>query len=259
MKKYTSKPLSFNRKMVKASADITRRKNSIHSITEVDITIPREKLKDHSRQTGEKLSFTGYIVTCLAQVVKQHPQFNSFIRRNKLICLHDVTVSMMVEREFEGEAVPEPLVIHAAHEKTFRQINDEVRQAQKREHKRLGEASQSQWIRFIPGFLLKFFVRLADRNIRMARKYGKIAVTAVGMYSKEPVWFIPHGTATVMITVGSIINRVVDCNGAFESREHLCLTVSFDHNIIDGAPAARFMNQFIETVKSGAFIMNRQD
>jgi pyruvate/2-oxoglutarate dehydrogenase complex dihydrolipoamide acyltransferase (E2) component len=100
------------------------------------------------------------------------------------------------------------------------------------------------------------FNRMADRNIGMAKRYGKVAVTAVGMYSKEPVWFIPHGTATVLLTVGSISKKVVEIDGRFVSREHLCLTVSFDHDIIDGAPAARFMSQLIETIKCNETVTN---
>jgi pyruvate/2-oxoglutarate dehydrogenase complex dihydrolipoamide acyltransferase (E2) component len=34
-------------------------------------------------------------------------------------------------------------------------------------------------------------------------------------------------------------------------REHLCLTVSFDHAIVDGAPAARFMKRFADLLESG--------
>ena len=254
--KFTSQSLSFNRKMVRASASVTRKKNSIHSVTEVDITIPRELIKRHKEQSGEKLSFTAYIVTCFAQVIRQHPRLNSFIKGNRLVILKDVSISVMIEREFNGEAVPEPMVIKKAQDKTYRQINDEVRNAGKQEYHRMGESSKAAWIRFIPGFLLKTFIKLADRSKKMAAKYGKVAVTAVGMFSKEPVWFIPHGTATVLVTVGSIVKRVVEVNGQFESREHLCLSVSFDHDIIDGAPAARFMNQFIETIKDGGLIMN---
>ncbi len=88
----------------------------------------------------------------------------------------------------------------------------------------------------------------------MAKRYGKVAVTAIGMFSKEPVWFLPHGSSTVLITVGSISNKPVEIDGEFVSREHLCLTASFDHNIIDGAPAARFMNRFIEEIKSGELL-----
>jgi len=253
-KGYAKRSLSFQRKMVRASVGITGKKNPIHSLTEFDVSIPRKRFREHADRTGEKLSFTGYIVACLAQVVKQYPQFNSFISGNKLVLLDDVNVSVMVEREFEGETVPEPMVVYAAQDKTCRQISQDIRNAQADPVRRMGEASKASWIRYIPGFLLKAFFRLADKNTRMAVKYGKVAVTAVGMFSKEPVWFIPHGPATVLVTVGSIVRRVVEHEGRFETREHLCLTVSFDHEIIDGAPAARFMNQFVETVRSGGML-----
>jgi pyruvate/2-oxoglutarate dehydrogenase complex dihydrolipoamide acyltransferase (E2) component len=255
MKKgYSSVPLSFNRKMVIASATVTKQKNAIHSFTEVDVTVPRQLIKSNFEKTGEKLSFTGYIVKCLAETLKQYPHFNSFIKGRKLVALEDITISVLTEREFDGEKIPEPVGIQQAQEKTYRQINDEIRAAQKNRNQKIGSLSQQTWIRFIPGFLLKTFVRLADRNIKMAKRYGKVAVTAVGMFSNEPIWFIPHGTATTMLTVGGIVKKQVFEDGKNTAREWLCLTCSFDHNIIDGAPAARFMNQLIETIKSGHII-----
>ena len=124
---------------------------------------------------------------------------------------------------------------------------------------KLGSLSGKTWLNLIPTFLLKTFIRNADRNIRMSKSYGKVAVTSVGMYSKEAVWFIPHGSATVLLTVGSIGSKVVEINGKFVSREHLCLTASFDHNIVDGAPASRFMNRLLETIKSGHLINDKID
>jgi hypothetical protein len=100
-------------------------------------------------------------------------------------------------------------------------------------------------------FLVKTFVRLADKNLALARKYGKVAVTAVGMFSKEPWWFIPHGGATVLLTVGSISPKVIEEKGQFISKEHLCLTAIFDHDIVDGAPAARFMSRLRQVIKKG--------
>ncbi len=46
----------------------------------------------------------------------------------------------------------------------------------------------------------------------------------------------------------------MEIDNQFMSKEHLCLTVSFDHNIVDGAPAVRFMNQLIEIIKHGKLI-----
>jgi len=251
---YKSLPLSYYRQAVIASASVSKEKNSIHCFTEVDITEPRRLINEHFEKTGEKLSLTAYIVTCLAQAIKQHPQLNSFIKRRKLIILDDITISVLIEREMAGEKVPEPIGIKGAQEKTYYQIHKEIREATMKQTDKLGSSSGTSWIRFIPNFLLKTFIRIADRNIRMAKIYGKVAVTSVGMFSKDPIWFIPHGTATVLVTVGSINKKVVEIYNQFVSREHLCLTVSFDHDIVDGAPASRFMNQFIETIKSGKLV-----
>lgn len=253
-KGYKSLPLSFNRLAVIASATVTKDKNAIHCFTEVDITEPRDLIKKHFEKNGEKLSLTAYIVTCLSNVIKDYPQFNSFTKGRKLILLDDITISVLIEREIAGECVPEPIGIKQAQDKTYLQIHKEIREAKNQQNDKLGGLSGQTWFSLIPSFLLKLFIRIADKNIHMAKKYGKISVTAVGMFSKEPFWFIPHGTATVLITVGSIEKKIVEFDNQFVSREHLCLTVSFDHDIVDGAPASRFMNQLIETIKSGQLI-----
>jgi len=253
-KGYTISPLSFSRKVVRASASVTKRRNTIHCLTEIDITEPRRLIAEHFSKTGEKLSFTAYIVTCLARTIAEQPELNSFISWNRFVVLDDVTISVLVEREIKGERIPEPLGIQQAPLKTYRQIGDEIRQAQANEEKKIGSLTGTGWFSLVPGFLLKLFIHLADRNIAMARRYGKVAVTAVGMFSSEPAWFIPHGTATVLLTIGSINRKALEIDGRFQSREHLCITASFDHDIVDGAPAARFMSRFSEQVKSGKLI-----
>lgn len=250
-KGYTSIPLTFGRKAVIASVSVTKEKNAIHAITEVDISEPRRRIQEHFDNTGVKLSFTAYLVCCFARVIRHHPQLNSFIRGHKLILLDDITVSVLIEREMNNEKVPEPIGIKSADQKTHPQIHSEIRATKEQKSSKLGSLSGIGWLGLIPSFLLKTFIRLADRNIRMAKLYGKLAVTAVGMYSKNPVWFIPHGSATVLLTIGSINSKVVEIEGNYVKREHLCITVSFDHNIVDGAPAARFMDQLMEEIKSG--------
>lgn len=248
---YRSVPLSINRKMVIAS--IAGNKGSaIHSLTEIDVTEPRRLIKEIHAKGGTKISFTAFLVYCLARALEDHPELNSYIRRNRLILLDDVTVSVLVERQLGEERVPEPVGIRAAQDKDLLQIHEEIRAAQAKEGKSLGDLSGLTWIRLIPGFLLKTFVRIADRNITMAKRYGKVAVTTVGMFSKTDTWFIPHGTATVLLTVGSISKKQVWRKDRFEDREMLNITASFDHEIVDGAPAARFLKQFSEFVSSAA-------
>jgi len=247
-------PLTFNRKAVIASATVTGEKNTIHCITEVDISEPRRIINEYFQKTGEKLSLTAYVVTCLAQVIKDHPLLNSFISGRRQVILTEVTVSVLIERELKGERVPEPMAISKAQAKSLREIHNEIRAAQNKESQQLGNLTGSTWFRLIPGFLIKTFIRIADRNIRMGMRYGKVAVTAVGMFSRESTWFIPHGSATVLITVGGINLKPVREGTTITEKEHLCITASFDHNIVDGAPASRFMKQFTDTVKSGRFL-----
>jgi pyruvate/2-oxoglutarate dehydrogenase complex dihydrolipoamide acyltransferase (E2) component len=247
-------PLGFNRQAVRASASVTREKNTIHSLIEIDITNPRRIMREHFERTGEKLSFTAYVVSCLAQVMREFPQFNSFVKGRKLVVLDDVTISVLVERDIDGEKVPEPVGIQQAQRKSFLEIHREIREAKRTTSDKLGTLSGMEWFRFIPDFLLKTFIRVADKNIKLGVRYGKVAVTAIGMFSEETVWFIPHGSATVLISIGSINNKVIEVDGKFVSREHLCITASFDHDIVDGAPAARFLSRFAENVKSGEIL-----
>lgn len=248
---YHPAPFTANRRILAASVSVNNERNIIHGITEIDVSVPRRILRDHHRATGEKLSFTAFIVASLARAVVEHPALNSFRRRRKLIILDDVTISVLVEREISGENIPEPLGIRAAQSKTYRQIHDEIRSAQKNTQPRLGAFSGVTWVRFIPGFCLKMFVRIASRNISMAKKYGKIGVTAVGMFGSGAVWFVPLTAATVTVTVGSIVERPVLEEGRVVTREFLCLTISFDHDIVDGAPAARFTKRFSELLING--------
>ncbi len=251
---YTSVPLSFARKMVIASIS-GNKKNAIHCVTEIDVTEPRKRIREYLDESGVRISFTAYLVRCLARSLEDHPGLNSFIRGRKLVLLDDLTISVLVERDLGKEMAPEPVGIREAQNKKLRQIHNEIREAQKMEGDQLGNLSGSTWIRLIPAFLLKTFIMVADRNISLAKKYGKVAVTAVGMFSKSATWFIPHGTATVLLTVGGISKKTIETGEGFVSKEYLNITASFDHEIVDGAPAARFMKQFSELVESGNLLI----
>ncbi|HET7478827.1 MAG TPA: 2-oxo acid dehydrogenase subunit E2 [Rubrobacteraceae bacterium] len=244
---YRVVPFTMNRRMVAASASVGRERNNIHAMIEVDVTEPRRLMREHRERTGERLSLTAFVVTCLARAIAENPNLNSFRKGRKLILLDDVTVSVLVEREIAGEKVPEPFGIRAAQTKTYRRIHDEIRATQRHGEDGLGGLSGISWVRFIPGFLLRAFVRVASRNIHMMDRFGAVGVTAVGMFGgNEALWLIPLSGATVAVTVGGIVERPSASGGRIETREHLCLTVTFDHDIVDGVPAARFLKRFSE-------------
>jgi pyruvate/2-oxoglutarate dehydrogenase complex dihydrolipoamide acyltransferase (E2) component len=259
---YRVVPFTMNRQMVAASASVGREQNNIHTITEVDISEPRRLIREHGQRTGEKLSLTAYITACLAQAIAEYPNLNSFRKGKNLIILDDVTISVLVEREINGEIVPEHLGIRAAQTKTHWQIHEEIRAAQEHGEDALGGLSGTTWLRFIPAFLFRTFIRVASGNIQMMARYGAIGVTAVGMFGNknQALWLIPLvGGATVAVAVGGIVERPCVKDGQIETREHLCLTVTFNHDIVDGAPAARFLKRFSELLMTGELLLDEAD
>lgn len=248
-------PFNANRRMVAASAAVGRERNTIHALAEVDISTPRRRIREHRERTGEGLSLTAYVVACLARTLAEQPALNSFRRGRKLVLLDDVTINTLVERDIGGEKVPEPFPVRAAQAKSYREIHDEIRAAQRHRSERLGSLSGSPWfIRFLPQTLARWFVRLAARSLTMNKHYGAAAVTAIGMFGTGASWAIPLTAATVTITVGSIVRRPVLRDGELDDPEHLCLTLSFNHDIVDGAPAARFMTRFGEILSGGEVV-----
>jgi pyruvate/2-oxoglutarate dehydrogenase complex dihydrolipoamide acyltransferase (E2) component len=54
---------------------------------------------------------------------------------------------------------------------------------------------------------------------------------------------------TLGVTLGGIAEKPVVIDGQIEVRERLSITVTFDHDIIDGAPAARFTERFKDLIE----------
>ena len=120
MRGYTVQPFGVNRRLVAASVAECARHHTIHTITEVDVTEPRRLMREHRERTGEGLSLTAYVVACVGRAIAESPLLNSRRAGRKLIVFDGVTVGTLVEREIDGERVPDMLGIQAAETKSFR-------------------------------------------------------------------------------------------------------------------------------------------
>ncbi len=80
---------------------------------------------------------------------------------------------------------------------------------------------------------------------------GTVGITAVGMFGKGAVWVIPLTGHTLYITLGGIGEKPGVVDGHIAIREYLSMTISFDHDIIDGAPAARFAERLKDLIEIG--------
>ncbi len=116
------------------------------------------------------------------------------------------------------------------------------------------------WFRsamLLPWPLSKLFnalLRMATRRdptilISMA---GTVGITAVGMFGKgHSGWGISAGSHVLDLVVGSTAWKPAVVEGRIKPRQILHLTVLFDHDVIDGAPATRFTRRLVELIESG--------
>lgn len=241
-----------------------QRKPMIHGLFEVDVTRVRSFLQEHKAQTGESLSFTAFIITCLARAVDENKSLQACRKGGKrLVIFSDVDVAIPIERDMTGQKQPIVYIVRAANKKTFREIHDEIRAAQVEQAERAWEGFQSlHWLKIVPVVVLKCwwwaFCWMRRTYPQAQKKYGgTIGLSAVGMFGKGGGWGIPINDHTLDITLGGIAEKPGVVDGQIAIREYLCVTVSVNHALIDGAPATRFTQRFRELIESGYGLCER--
>jgi pyruvate/2-oxoglutarate dehydrogenase complex dihydrolipoamide acyltransferase (E2) component len=230
----------------------------IHGLLEVDVTKTREFLRDHKAKTGESLSFTAFITACLAQAVAENPSLHAYRKgRKHLVLFDEVDVATQVERDVAGQKQNITYIIRAANTKTFRKIHHEIRAAQVEAVEKAWEGfTAMHWLLVVPTLLFRCFwwgfCWMRRTYPQVQKKYGgTVGISAVGMFGKGAGWGIPINDHTLDITLGGIAEKPGVVDGHIAIREYLCMTLSFDHDIIDGAPAARFTQRLKDLIESG--------
>jgi hypothetical protein len=228
-----------------------RDKSMIHGLLEVDVSWAREQLRRHHAATGEALSFTAFLAACVAKAVDEHKAVQAFrLGRRRLVVFDDVDVAVRVEHDVAGQKYVVPCILRAAHRKTVRALHDEIRGAQAADVRRvLARAGSLPAVLYRP--LVWAFVTIAGRRPRLWKQtMGTVGLTSVGMFGQGGGWGIPAPSPTaLMVTVGGIGTREAMVDGRVAVREYLSLTVSVDHDVVDGAPAARFAQRLKELIE----------
>lgn len=78
-----------------------------------------------------------------------------------------------------------------------------------------------------------------------------MSVTAVGMFGAGGGWGITQTNYPLRLTVGGIARKpgFVEGGDEVEPREYRHVTATFDHDVVDGAPAAWFLERLRELVE----------
>lgn len=255
---YKVVPFSKMRRILALMYPAVQRKPMIHGLLEVDVTKARAEMHDHKAKTGESLSFTAFIATCLARAIDENKSLQACRKGGKRLVLFDaVDIAIPIEREIAEQQQPIIYIIRGANKKTFQEIHHEVRAAQRENVARVWEGFRTTYaLQFLPLFLFRIgwwaFCWARRTYPQVQRKYGgTVGITTVGMFGKGGGWGIPVNDHTFDLTLGGIAEKPVVVDGQIALREYLSVTLSFDHTIVDGAPAARFSVRLRELIESG--------
>ena len=156
-----------------------------------------------------------------------------------------------------GEKVVSSHIVRGANRKSPYQIHNEIRLAQRQKVTVAAPVTAlPRWVWLaarLPGFIRRIFLRRMLANPFVIREMGgTVNLTSIGMVAKGGGWGIAIAEMSLNVAVGGIEQKARVIDGQICVREMLSLTLSFDHDVIDGAPAARFatrMKQLIESAR----------
>lgn len=237
------------------------RTHHMQALLELDVTQARESIKKYRSSHKSPLSFTGWIIKCISQAVAEHKSVQGIRNRhNQLIVFDDIDISVIVEKEINNEKVPLPLVIRKVTEKTLQEIQLEILAA--KDQAIMTEADyvlgnhQYKWVmRFylaLPQFLrLMIWQHILKDPFLMKKMAGTIVVTSLTSIGNAKGWVIPVSIHPACFALGSIVKKPGVYEGEVTIREYLYMTVLLNHDVLDGAPAARFISRLSSLIESG--------
>lgn len=178
----------------------------------------REKDKKIAEKQGIKLTYLPFIVKAVVIALKKHLYFNASvdIEKNEIILKRYYNIGIAVDTS-EGLMVP---VIKNADTKSIMQLAKEMQ--------KLSEEARNRKIKLLD----------LRENIFTITNIGSLG----GVFS-TPIINPPD---VAILGVHRIYDKPVVIQGEIRIRKILPLVLSFDHRVVDGADAARFMNTIIE-------------
>jgi pyruvate/2-oxoglutarate dehydrogenase complex dihydrolipoamide acyltransferase (E2) component len=234
---------------------LSTKRHVIHGFLQIDVTEARRIIKNLVGSDGQRLSFTAFIIASYARAIEKHLKVQAFRDiLGRLVVFHDVDVSTVIEPAPGAVAIPH--IIHRAQARSVRDISEEIRSVQASsapwgKQQRLMELGSK-----LPRFFRLGYMRIYKLNPQAFKRIGgTTVVSSIGMFGKRAGWGIGFlAYHSVGLLVGGIAEEPIAYQGSITLRECLYVTLSFDHDIVDGAPAARFAQNFSELVENASVL-----
>lgn len=199
----------------------TKMQTSIQTIphvtltSEIDMTevikLRAQLLPVIEQETGHRLSYTEIIMKATAKALKKHPQVNASLIDEEIIFNESINIGLAV-------AVDNGLIVPTVHHVDEKGLGDLTVLC-----KSLGEKARQQQL------------QPADLS------GSTFTISNLGMYAIDGFTPIINPPEVGILGVGQITKKPVVINDQIDIRSILVLSLSFDHRVIDGAPAAHFL------------------
>ncbi len=185
--------------------------------SEVDMSqsmeLRKQLLPIIEKQINKRISYTEIIMKAVAYTLGKHPMLNASLNEDEIIIHPQINIGLAVAIS-NGLVVP---VVKDADQKGLAELTDSC--------KHLGSLA---------------------RDGKLTAEYmsgGTFTISNLGMYDIDAFTPIINQPETAILGVGRIHEKPVAINGALEVRPMMAVSLSFDHRIVDGAPAAAFLTE----------------
>ena len=164
-------------------------------------------------------TYNDLMVKLTAYALQRHPLLNARWEEKEIVLLGEINIGVAVDAE-AGLIVP---VIRSVQFKSLAQVAAESRGLVEKARKRQLEAGDLQG--------------------------GTFTVSNLGMYNIDTFAPIINLPECAILGVGRIIKKPAVFDGQIVPRDMMALSLTFDHRIVDGGPAARFLDTVRECVE----------
>jgi len=187
------------------------------------LTLLREAQKKEAESQGIKLTVLAYVIKAVAGLLKSHPALNASIDGDNLVYKKYYNLGVAIDTD-AGLLVPN---IKGADEKSLFDIAKEI--------KDLAD-------------------RARDRKLKPEEmQHGTFTLTNVGSIGGTYVTPIINPPESAILGLGRMQQEPVVKDGKIAIVTILYLSLSYDHRIVDGGPAARFMTELVQALEHPKF------
>ncbi len=172
----------------------------------------RERHKEYAAKQGVKLTYIPFVIKAVIEGLKGHPYLNATLEDEVIILKKYFNIGVAVDTP-DGIIVP---VIKGADQKTVMELAREIENLAKKAQERK--------------------IDLADLQ------GGSFTITNIGMVGGTYFTPIINYPEAAILGLGRIMEKPVVKNSSIGIGKILPLSLTYDHRVVDGADAARFMN-----------------